>query len=149
MAKCAGVFVTDSGAEPPMGWLTHGRDDEKAALAPIKPLLDSLGAGGTDDNGRFTFSTDHGPFVIHGVPSFVLWTGADKYRLLHHKPSDTFDKVNQRDLALGAAVVGITALAIADSPASLAHLSNSEMEEQLKKIKAYDEYEDMRTHHMF
>jgi carboxypeptidase Q len=146
--RCAGVLITDSGSEAPKGWYTFGRDDEKAALAPIKPLLDSLGAAGTTDEGRFTFATDHGPFLIHGVPSLMLWTGVDKYRLLHHKPSDTFDKVDQRDLNLGAAVVGVTALAIADAPTSLKHYSTSEMEEQLKQIKAYDEYEDMESHHM-
>ncbi|HUY94377.1 MAG TPA: M20/M25/M40 family metallo-hydrolase, partial [Terracidiphilus sp.] len=110
MDKCAGVFVTDTGSEAPKGWYTFGREDEKTALEPVKPLLDELGAGGTTDDGRFTFSTDHGAFLIHGVPAFVLWTPVDAYMKLHHKPSDTFDKVNQRDLNLGAAVVGVTAL---------------------------------------
>jgi carboxypeptidase Q len=149
MDKCAGVFVTDTGAEPPKGWYTFGREDENKALAGLKPLLASLGAEGTTDDGEFTFSTDHGPFLIHGVPSFVLWTPTDLYFKLHHKPSDTFDKVNERDLNLGAAVVGVTALAFADSSEPLRHLSQAEMEEQLKKIKAYDEYQDMVTHKMF
>jgi hypothetical protein len=43
MSKCAGVFVTDSGSEPPMGWMTFGREDQKQALTPIHPLLVSLG----------------------------------------------------------------------------------------------------------
>ena len=121
MDKCAGVFVTDTGSEAPKGWYTFGREDEKTALEPVKPLLDELGAGGTTDDGRFTFSTDHGAFLIHGVPAFVLWTPVDAYMKLHHKPSDTFDKVNQRDLNLGAAVVGVTALEFADAPGMLAH----------------------------
>jgi len=149
MAKCAGVFVTDSGAEPPQGWLVFGRDDEKLALEPVKTLLAALGAGDTSDDGEFTFSTDHAPFLIHGVPAFVLWTGYDKYMKLHHKPSDTFDKVEQRDLNLGVTVVGITALTIADAPQSLKHLSQSETEDQLKAIKSFNQYDDMRSHHMF
>ncbi|MDR3740118.1 MAG: M28 family peptidase [Terracidiphilus sp.] len=149
LAKCAGVFVTDSGAEPPKGWLVFGRDDEKQALAPIKPLLSALGAGETSDSGDFTFSTDHAPFLIHGVPAFVLWTGLDKYMKLHHKPSDTYDKVEQRDLNLGVAVVGVTALAFADAPQSMRHLSLTETEDQLKSIKSYEEYVDLRDHHMF
>jgi carboxypeptidase Q len=149
LEKCAGVFITDTGSEPPKGWYVFGRDDEKAALAPLKPVLSSLDAAGTTDEGRYTFSTDHGPFLIHGVPSFVLWTPVDKYMQLHHKPSDTFDKVDQRDLNLGAAVVGVTALAFADAPTGLKHLSPSEMEEQLKKINALDKYQDMESHHMF
>ena len=149
MDKCAGVFVTDTGSEAPKGWYTFGREDEKTALEPVKPLLDELGAGGTTDEGRFTFSTDHGAFLIHGVPAFVLWTPVDAYMKLHHKPSDTFDKVNQRDLNLGAAVVGVTALEFADSPAMLAHPDQAAVEAQLKKIKAYEEYKDMVEHKNF
>jgi carboxypeptidase Q len=149
MDKCAGVFVTDTGSEAPKGWYTFGRDDENTALEALKPELASLDASGTTDEGRYTFSTDHGPFLIQGVPSFVLWTPVEKYMLLHHKPSDTFDKVDHRDLNLGAAVVGVTALGFADAPTSLRHYSAAEVEEQLKKIKAYDEYEDMESHHMF
>ena len=149
MDKCAGVFVTDTGSEAPKGWYVFGREDEKQSLAAIKPLLSSLGAAGTTDEGRFTFDTDNGAFTIHGVPSYVLWTGLDKYFALHHKPSDTFDKVNQRDLNLGAAVVGVTALAIADAPKMLPHYSVDQLEDQLKTIKAWDAYQDAVSHHDF
>jgi hypothetical protein len=148
MAKCAGIFITDTGAEPPKGWYLFGREDEKKALEPIKPLLAALGADDTTDEGRFTFSTDHGPFLVHGVPSFVLWTPMDEYRQLHHKPSDTFDKVNERDLNLGAGVVGVTALYFANAPQTLPHPDDKAVEEQLKKIKAWDEYQDMLAHKM-
>jgi carboxypeptidase Q len=149
MGKCAGVFVTDTGGDTPKGWYIFGREDEKQALAPIHPLLTSLGAGETTDEGKFTFQTDEGPFLVHGVPSFVLWTEMTKYELLHHKPSDTFDKVNQRDLNLGVAVVGMTAYAFADAPAALNQLTNAQMEEQLKKIKALAQYQDMIAHNLF
>ncbi len=149
MDKCAGVFITDTGSEAPKGWYIFGRDDEKAALEPVKPFLDELGAGGTTDEGRFAFSTDHGAFLIHGVPAYMLWNPTDEYFKLHHKPSDTFDKVNRRDLNLGAAVVGLTALEFADAPAMLPHPDQAGVEQQLKKIKAYDEYKDMADHKMF
>ncbi|MGP8252260.1 MAG: M20/M25/M40 family metallo-hydrolase [Terracidiphilus sp.] len=147
--NCAGVFITDTGSEPPLGWYVFGREDEKKALAPLKPLLDSLGAGDTTDEGRFTFDTDNGAFTMHGVPSFVLWTPVEKYFLLHHKPSDTFDKVNQRDLNLGAAVMGVTLLDVADQAEPLHHLNQTELDEQLKNIKQYDEYQDIVTHKLF
>ncbi|MGO8757220.1 MAG: M20/M25/M40 family metallo-hydrolase, partial [Terracidiphilus sp.] len=133
IGKCAAVVITDTGSEPPSGWYVFGRDDVKQALAPVKPLLDALGAGATTDNGELTFDTDNGPFMPYGVPAFVLWTPMDKYWLLHHKPSDTFDKVNQRDLNLGVAVVGITALAMADAPQTPRHLTAAEVDDQLKK----------------
>ncbi len=149
LAKCDGVFVTDSGAEAPKGWYVFGRDDEAKALAPLKPLLASIDAADTTDNGRFTFQTDEAPFLVHGVPSFVLWTPVDKYMLLHHKPSDTFDKVDQRDLDLGVTVVGITAYAFADAPTPLAHLDTAAVEDEFKKIKVQEQYHDLEDHKLF
>lgn len=146
MAKCAGVFVTDTGGDAPLGWYVFGREDEKQSLTPIHPLLAALGAGETTDEGKFTFETDEAPFLLHGVPSFVLWTPMAKYDLLHHKPSDTFDKVNERDLNLGVAVVGMTAYAIADAPAMGTHFTQAQVEEQLKGIKALAQYQDMVAH---
>lgn len=147
--KCAAVFVTDSGSGAPKGWYVFGRDDQKNALAAIKSQLDSLGAGKTTDEGWVTFETDGAAFIVHGVPTFLLWTPLDKYFPIHHVSGDTFDKVNQRDLNLGAAVVGMTALAFADTSLSLKHLTSSEFEEQLKRIDRLEAYQDMQAHHMF
>jgi hypothetical protein len=149
LAKCVGVFVTDSGSEAPKGWYTFGRDDETRALDPLAPLLSSLGAGGATDEGRFTFQTDEAPFLVRGVPSFVLWTPTEKYMLLHHKPSDTFDKVDERDLNLGVAVVGVTAFAFADAPTTLPHLGSAAVESEFKNLKVFEQYQDLQDHKMF
>jgi hypothetical protein len=149
MGKCAGVFVTDTGGEAPKGWYVFGRKDEEHALQPIHPLLASLDAGEITNEGRYIFQTDEGPFLVHGVPSFVLWNDMTKYELLHHKPSDTFDKVDPRDLNLGAAVVGMTAFAVADAPTALSHFSDTQVEEQLKEIKAQAQYQDILAHNIF
>lgn len=148
-AKCVGVFVSDWGSEPPKGWYVFGRKDEANAVGALKPYLESLGAGGTTNEGERTFQTDEAPFLVQGVPSFVLWTEKEKYSALHHKPSDTFDKVNQRDLNLGAAVVGMTAFVFADAPESLKHFSTAELENQLKEIKDLTQYKDMQEHKLF
>ncbi len=145
LKDCDAVLVTDSGGEAPRGWMTLGRADLKEALAPIQVLLGGLGAEGISDYGRIAFSSDQADFMVRGVPSLVLWTGFDKYMALHHKPSDTFDKVVQKDLTLGAAVVGLTAYAIADEQGSFAaHLTTPQVEEQMKQIKMFEEYKDMR-----
>ena len=148
-AKCVGDFVTDSGDEAPKGWYVFGRKDEADAVTVLKPLLADLDAWNTTDSGQFTFSTDEGPFLVQGVPSFVLWTPMEKYMQLHHKPSDTFDKVDPRDLNLGVTVVGVTAYAFADSPTTLKHYTAAEVEDELKQIKSLDKYKDMQAHDMF
>ena len=149
LSHCAAVLVSDSGGEPPKGWMTLGRVDVNQALAPLQPLLSGMGAEGTTDYGRLAFGTDQADFMARGVPALVLWTGAEKYRTLHHKPSDTFDKVVERDLALGAAVVGVTAYAIADENGSFApHLTAAQVEEQMKQIKQFEGFKDLRDRGM-
>jgi len=148
MSKCAGVFVTDTGSEPPKGWLTFGREDVNKALAPLKPLLDPLDAGGISDGHHIIFETDHAPFLVRGVPAFVLWTPFEKYMQLHHKPSDTFDKVDRRDLGLGEAVVGLSAYYFASVAEIPGYLDAAKMEDTLKSIKAYNQYKDLVDHKM-
>jgi carboxypeptidase Q len=148
-AKCAGVFITDTGSDAPKGWFIFGRKDEAEALASIKPELSSLGGDGTADGAFVAFSTDHAPFLIQGVPAFVLWTPFDHYMPIHHKPSDTFEKVNQRDLNLSVSIVGITAYAFADAAGTLKHYSPAELEDQLKSIQMWTKFQDMQDHHMF
>jgi len=147
--KCVGDFVSDSGAEAPKGWYVFGRKDESDALAPLKPLLSSLDAGGVTDEAEHTFQTDEAPFLVKGVPSYVLWTPFEKYMTLHHKPSDTFDKVDERDLNLGAAVVGLTAYAVADAPTTLKHLDGAAVEDEFKNLKVLEQYKDLQDHKMF
>lgn len=143
-------LISDTGAQPAKGWYLMGRDDEKAALANIKPLLDPLSAGETTDNVDFLFDTDHAAFDVHGVPSLVLWTGVDKYFTLHHQPSDTFDSVIAKDLEQGVTVLAITAFSIANSPQPFAkHLSDKEVQEMLKKYNKLDEWKSNREHGTF
>jgi len=146
MPKIDAVLVTDSGSEPAKGWYLMGRDDEKGPVTAMKPLLAGLGADGvTSDNG-FIFQSDHAPFDVLGVPTLVLWNDMDKYFTLHHKASDTFDSVVEKDLAQGAAVTTVTAYAIADSKEPFAaHLSPVDMQAILKKADLLDGYNYLKS----
>ncbi len=135
------VLISDTGAQPAKGWYLMGRDDEKDALKNISPLLTGLGSDGTTDNTEFIFETDHAAFDVLGVPTLVLWNDTDLYFKLHHKASDTFDSVIQKDLNQGAATTAITAYAIANSDAPFApHLTPTEVQSFLKKADKLDEY---------
>jgi hypothetical protein len=63
-----------------------------------------------------TFDTDHGHFMLEGIPSFDLWVDMTHYGEVHHKSSDTIDKVDAHNLAAGAAIVAVTAYALAERP---------------------------------
>lgn len=147
--KCVGVFITDTGSEPPVGWYTFGRKDEDEALIQQTPVLAELGAESVSTGAPYIFRTDEAPFVVRGVPSFVLWTGMSEYDKFYHSYGDTFDKVNQRDLNLGASVVGLTAFAFANSPQRLPHFSESQVQQQLETITAGKQYRDLKSHNFF
>ncbi len=141
LARIDAVLISDTGAQPARGWYLMGREDEKAALKNVSPLLAGLGADSTNDSTEFVFETDHAAFDVLGVPTLVLWTDTDLYFKLHHKASDTFDSVSERDLNQGAAVTTTTAYALADSPQPFApHLSPAEVQTFLKKSGNLDEY---------
>lgn len=112
------VLNTDSGSEAAKGWMLMGREDETGAVAVLKPLLSGLGADAITSDATYALFEDQAPFEFRGVPEMMLWTGAEKYETVHHKASDTFDSVVQKDLAQGAAVITVTAYAIADSPSA-------------------------------
>ena len=132
--KIDAVLITDSGSEAAKGWMLMGREDEKSAVEALEPLLSGLGADGISSDTAYVFQSDHAPFEFRGVPELVLWTGMDKYDSLHHNASDTFDSVVRKDLTQGAAVIAVTAYAIADSPQSFAsHLSPAEVRSMAEK----------------
>ncbi len=139
--KIDAILISDTGAQPAKGWYLMGRDDEKAAVDSLKPLLHGLGADDTSSNTEFIFETDHAALDVLGVPSLVLWNDTDKYFTLHHNASDTFDSVVQRDLTQGVAVLAVTAYAIADSSQPFSrHLSADEVQAMLKKSGNADSY---------
>lgn len=132
LKNCVAVLNTDNGAGHPLGWKVEGREDVSAAMRPIsESLLRNLGG---QLSPKLTFNTDHGHFMLAGIPALDLWVDMEPYERVHHKPSDTLDKVNEHDLASGAAVVAVTAYAVAERPAPLApHLDRKAVGELLKK----------------
>jgi len=135
LGKCAAVLNTDNGAGHPKGWKVEGRRDLKEAMQPWSDgLLKDLSGG--DLSMETTYDTDHGPFVLHGVPSLDLWVDLSKYFEIHHKASDTIDKVDALDFKAGTAIVAVTAYALAQSDKPIAgHLDHKAVGEILKDAK--------------
>lgn len=116
MKQVVAYLNTDSGAGRPLGWLVDGRTDVGPALAPLAPLVRTL--GGTTISEDLGFDTDTGAFFVAGVPALDLSVADDDYdTVLHHKPADTLDKVDAHDLAAGAALLAVTAYALAETGA--------------------------------
>ena len=135
MGSCVAVLNTDNGSGHPKGWKVEGRADLKQAMQPWSDgLLKDLSGG--DLSMETTYDTDHGPFVLQGVPALDLWVDLSKYFEIHHKASDTIDKVDALDFKAGTAIVAVTAYALAQSEKPIApHIDHAAVGEILKDAK--------------
>ena len=86
------------------------------------------------------FDTDTCAFIIAGVPVLDLNVVDDDYdSVVHHKPGDTFDKVDAHNLAAGAAILTVAAYAFAEADQQPAErLSWSEVQALLRDDGALD-----------
>lgn len=138
LSKCVAALVTDAGAGHPRGWDVSGREDLLEAMKPISQTLAGLGGDGLRK--ELEFGSDHGAFVIEGIPALEFWADETNYERIHHKPGDTFDKVDAHNLQDAAAIVAVTAYAVADMPKPVApHIDHAAVEQILKKANL-DEY---------
>jgi hypothetical protein len=87
------VLNTDNGAGHPKGWKVEGRTDLGDAMKPISQSL-LAGMGGEGLSMDTTFDTDHGHFMPEGIRSLDLWVDMSGYGKVHHKSSDTIDKLD-------------------------------------------------------
>jgi carboxypeptidase Q len=146
MPSLDAVLISDTGSQRATGWYVMGREDEKDALAAIKPLLTGLGADQTSSDTDFLFRSDHAGFNVLGVPTLMLWNSMDRYETLVHQASDTFDSVVESDLDQTVAVTGSTAYAIADAPQPFAaHLSHAEVADMFRKCNAAADFNSAKV----
>ncbi|MBI4429123.1 MAG: M20/M25/M40 family metallo-hydrolase, partial [Ignavibacteriales bacterium] len=107
--KHIAAIESDAGGFTPRGF---GIGDSAAfkSLLPFAPVF------GMIDADRITFGgggADISPLMRKGVPGIGLNVDSHRYFDYHHSDSDTIDKVNERELALGAATIAILAYIIA------------------------------------
>ena len=131
--KCVAVLNTDNGAGHPKGWKVEGRKDLRDAMQPISDSL-LKDFSGDDLSMDVSYDTDHGPFMLQGIPALDLKVDMAHYGEIHHKSSDTFDKVDPVDLKAGAAIVAVTAYVIAQYPNPIApHIDHAAVGAIIKK----------------
>jgi carboxypeptidase Q len=135
LKQCVAVVNTDNGAGRPRGWIVEGREDLKVALPElIPPYL--RGYGSDLASLETTFDTDHGPFMLYGIPAFDLWVDDQSYNAVHHKSSDTIDKVDPAYFEADGAMVATLAYVIAQREKPVgAHLDHAAVGEILKKAQ--------------
>ena len=74
--------------------------------------------------------------MLHGIPSFDLWVDDVSYNTVHHKSSDTVDKVDPAYFKTDGAIVAVLAYVIAQGEKVIGpHLNHAAVSEILKKAQ--------------
>jgi Zn-dependent M28 family amino/carboxypeptidase len=119
--RLVAVLNADGGTGRIIGWTTPGRDEVMNGVRELsRALLADLHADTVDKSMQYAFDSDAGPFIRQGIPALDMNVDDAPYEEIHHKATDTIDRVNERNLAAGAAMVAVTAYAIADAPERIA-----------------------------
>ena len=134
LRDCVAALNTDNGAGRPLGWHVNGRNDLRDGMRPIANRLRELRADGLSMD--LTCGSDECPFLLEGIPALKLWVDTTQYRQVHHKASDTFDKVDPASFRTGGAVVATTTYAISEHPTRIApHISQDAVRQILRTAK--------------
>jgi hypothetical protein len=94
------AMESDRGGFTPRGFSMSASDDVVAKVHRWKSLLAPYGLTDFDQEGG---GADIGPLGNQNVPLFGFLPDSQRYFSYHHTVEDTFDKVNKRELELGAA----------------------------------------------
>ncbi len=132
MDKYRAMVVFDTGIGRVTGYSLGGRRDIDPAVREIlKPF-----AGWNADNLTYdaSFGTDNFDFLLEGVPTLTANQEISNYLKNYHGASDTFDKVEIRELKLNTVLAAVTAWGIADRVEPIGRrLSRAEIESSLKE----------------
>ena len=102
----------DGGAGHPLGINTTLPRETKGLFEPVAKILQTSGAGLL--NFIENAGADIGPLKKLGVPGFSPIQDNRTYFHYHHTAADTLDKIVPQELAENAAVVAVTAYALAN-----------------------------------
>src|SRR5579859_7967714 len=125
--RIRGVVIFDSGSGRIPGYSLGGRRDTEAGLAQIMKPLAAWNVN--QQTADASFGTDNFDFLLEGVPTFVANNEIANYLANYHAASDTFDKVDQRELKMNTVIAALIAWGIADRVEPLGkRLSRAELD---------------------
>jgi Zn-dependent M28 family amino/carboxypeptidase len=142
MDKYRAAVIYDDGIGRVTGYSLGGRRDIEPA---VREILRPFAGWGVDDH---TFDadtgTDHFDFLLEGVPTLEANQEVANYMQNYHAASDTFDKVDIRELKLNTVIAAVTAWGIADRVEPIGkRLSRAEMETLMKETQLDEQLKEM------
>jgi len=132
MDKYRGAVIFDDGVGRVTGYSLGGRQDIAAA---VNEILKPFSGWGVDHQTLdASTGTDHLDFLLEGVPTLVANQEVANYMQNYHAASDTFDKVDIRELKLNTVLAAVTAWGIADRTEPIGkRQSRAELESLMKE----------------
>ena len=109
--KDIAAIETDAGGFAPLGFGISADSVKFGKLKKLSPALAEIGADRILKGGG---GADISPLADSGVPMIGLMPENQRYFDYHHSDKDTIDKVNPRELELGAVAIAIFAYEIAE-----------------------------------
>lgn len=100
--KHLAAMESDRGGFTPRGFTLSMDDAKKTKVRSWKPLLEPYGLADFSQEGG---GADIGPLAPQGVPLMGYLPDSQRYFNYHHTAEDTFDKVDKRELEMGAAAM--------------------------------------------
>lgn len=94
------AIESDRGGFVPRGFTVPTEEKAKAKVRSWKPLLEPYGLSDFSEEGG---GADIGPLASQGVALLGFLPDSQRYFNYHHTAEDTIDKVDKRELELGAA----------------------------------------------
>ena len=132
MDKIRGMITVDAGIGRITGFSLGGRRDIEAGVREVLKPLDAWGA--TQHTPDASFGTDNFDFMLEGVPTLVANQEISNYLVNYHAASDTFDKVDIRELKINTALAAVAAWGIADRAEPIGkRLSRAELDALVKE----------------
>jgi carboxypeptidase Q len=130
--KIRAMITFDAGIGRVTGYSLGGRRDIEGGVREVLKPLESWGANNHTYDA--SFGTDNLDFLLEGVPTLVANQEEANYLANYHAASDTFDKVDIRELKLHTALAALTAWGIADRTETLGkRLSRGELDVLVKE----------------
>ena len=148
MDKHVAAVVFDIGSGRTNGFFLNGREDLRPTLE--KALAGMRGFELTDNPVDGIDGTDNLDFLLSGVPNLVANQDAAPYLPNYHAESDTFDKVNERELKANTALASGLTWWLAENPERFGRRLNREevmkllvdtkLDTQMKAFAQWDDF---------
>jgi Iap family predicted aminopeptidase len=145
--RTAAMITFDTGTGRTTGFSTGGRADVLAAAdAALEP---AVGLGPYKQTTDAFVGCDNYDYLVEGVPTFVANQDSEPYLPHYHASSDTYDKVDTRELKVNTAIAAVFTWELANAESAPGpRQSRSEIEDTLKtteldkKMRAFGLWED-------